>query len=187
MSCTSCINPKELNVILEYRLLWNQHAEWTRMAINAIIFQLPNQQEEVNRLLRNPIDFEKALSFFYGKRKAQHFSSLLTEHLVLAADMIQAMMAGDTQKVQEITCKWYQNGNEIAEFLGCINPYWSYTEWREMFLIHLGYVTDLATTLLGNCYKENIKIYDKFELEALEMADVMARGIIRQFPRKLCV
>ncbi|NLK07902.1 MAG: acetylglutamate kinase [Firmicutes bacterium] len=187
MYCTCCINPKELKLILEFRLLWNQHAEWTRMAINAIIFQLPNKQQEINRLLRNPVDFGKALEVYYGRKRAHQFTALLTEHLVLAADMIEAMMAGNTQKVQEIRCQWYQNGKEIAEFLGCTNPYWSYTEWKEMFFIHLRLVNDLAVTLLENRYEENIQVYDTLELEALEMADVMARGILREFPRRFYI
>lgn len=57
----SCINNNQLGAILEFRLLWNQHAEWTRMAINSITLNLPNDEEEVNRLLRNPKDFGVAL------------------------------------------------------------------------------------------------------------------------------
>lgn len=177
---------EKLYLIKEYRLLWNQHAEWTRMAINAIIFELPNQQEEVNRLLRNPIDFGNALKVFYGAKKASRFTELLTEHLTLAAQLIGAMMAGDCVEAERINRLWYENGNEISMFLACINPYWSYAWWKKMFFMHLGYVEGLAATLLSQQYQRNIDIYDQLELEALEMADQMSGGIIRQFLRGPC-
>ncbi len=176
-----CIGTRELRLIKEYRLLWNQHAEWTRMAINAIIFSLPNQTEEVNRLLRNPVDFGKALQVFYGRAKARQFCQLLTEHLTLAAQMIEAMMAGDCVEAARIRRRWYQNGREIASFLACINPFWSYESWKRMFFEHLDFVERLATTLLSEAYQENIEVYDQLELEAMEMADDMSGGIIRQF------
>ena len=182
----SCINKKELNLIKEYRLLWNQHSEWTRMAINAIVLELPNEDEEVARLLRNPLDFGEALEVYYGKRKSDQFADLLTEHLILAADMIKAMMAGNNSEAERIARLWYENGDEIASFLGSINPCWSYMKWKEMFFMHLLYVQDLATTMMNQHYEENIRIYDKLELEAMEMADYMSCGIIKQFPRKFC-
>ncbi len=181
-----CIGPRELYLIKEYRLLWNQHAEWTRMAINAIIFKLPNQPEEVNRLLQNPVDFGNALQVFYGRAKAGRFTGLLTEHLTMAAQMIEAMMAGDCAEASRIRRLWYENGNEIASFLACINPCWSYTRWKDMFFKHLDLVEALATTLLKQKYQENIDVYNQLELEAMEMADDMSGGIIRQFLTTSC-
>lgn len=180
----NCINKYKLNLIVKIRLLWNQHAEWTRMAINAIVLRLPNEQEEVNRLLRNPIDFKKVLEIYYGKKNASRFTDLLTEHLMLAADLINAMIADNRKQAEKIARIWYKNGDEIALFLSDLNPYWSYKEWKDMFFTHLGYVLDLATTMINQQYEANIRIYDKLELEAMEMADVMSYGNIRQFSKK---
>ena len=178
------INKRQLALILKYRLLWNQHAEWTKMAVDAIIFGTPNQEQVVNRLLQNPQDFAHALRPYYGPKLAERFSTLLTEHLTLAAQMIQAQMAGNQEEAERLKVLWYKNGDEIAAFLGKINPYWSYREWRKMFFTHLEYVEGLASTLLAGEYEKNIKLYDKFELEALEMADMMSCGIMRQFRRR---
>lgn len=34
-------------------------------------------------------------------------------------------------------------------------------------------------------YAEGIKVYDKIEEQALKMADVMAKGIVKQFPQNI--
>ena len=181
-----CITKTELEIILRFRLLWSQHSEWTRMAINAIVLKLPNEEETVNRLLRNPVDFGMTFRMFYGDRIGSRFSTLLTEHLVLAADLIKAMMAGNTAQAEAINERWYGNADEISVFLGRINPCWSEEEWREMFFTHLRFVADGAITMINQEYQKNIDLYDIFEAQIMDMADMMSQGIIDQFIRKRC-
>ena len=179
-----CISKRELEIIKRFRLLWNQHSGWTIMAVNAIVLNLPNEEETVNRLLKNPCDFGKTLSNFYGRRVGYRFMELLTEHLTLAADLIKANLACNTKEAEEICKKWYQNGNEIAKFLARINPFWSESKWRDMFFEHLKHVDDNAITLMNKEYQKNIESSDILEAQAMEMADMMSQGIIKQFCRK---
>lgn len=181
-----CINKKELNLSNEIRLLWEQHVAWTRMAIRAIIFELPDENLTIQRLLRNPVDFGFALRPYYGDANAFKFKELLTVHLTLAADLVRAAKAGDTAAAEVIEKKWYENADEIAEFLGSINPFWDVEKWREMLYEHLGFVKAEAVYMLEGNYAASIDTYDKMELQILEMADYMTCGIIRQFPRKFC-
>lgn len=182
----SCINKKMLDLINEFRLLWEQHGAWTRMSIRAIIYDLPDEDLTIKRLLRNPVDFENALRPYYGNKKAAIFRQLLTEHLTIAADLVNAAKSGNNQLVVEIEDKWYRNADEIAAFLGSINPYWDVMEWRIMFYKHLGYVKNEAVYDLNGNYQLSIDNYDEMEIQILEMADTMSYGIIRQFPRKFC-
>lgn len=181
-----CITRAELETIKKFRLLWNQHSEWTMMTITAIVLGLPNEEEAVNRLLRNPVDFGMALSTFYGDRIGNRFSELLTEHLVLAADLIQAILAGNTAEAEDINARWYENACEIAAFLSRINPCWSEIEWRNMLFTHLQLVAEVIDTLINKEYQRNIDVYDVIEAQAMEMADIMSQGIIDQFFRNRC-
>lgn len=49
---------------------------------------------------------------------------------------------------------------------------------------HLKLTKSEAVDILTGNYAEGIKLYDKIEKQALKMADVMAKGIVKQFPGK---
>ena len=179
-----CINRAKLEFMGEIRALWEQHGTWTMMAITSIVFRLPNETNVVQRLLRNPVDFRRALAPFYGEIAAANFERLLAEHLTLAADLIKAIMAGDTNSAAIIERRWYRNAEEIAVFLSSINPFWSRDAWRNMLFEHLGYVKSIAVNMINGNYAASVRVSDDYEAQILEMAEMMSQGIIRQFPRK---
>ena len=49
---------------------------------------------------------------------------------------------------------------------------------------HLALVKEEAVARIKKNYASDIEIYDRIEKQALEMADAMAEGIVRQFPDK---
>jgi len=163
------------------RMLWEQHDVWTWSTIISLVFSLPITDAVVARLLRNPVDFEHALQPYYGARIAAAFRDLLREHLVIAADLVKAAKAGDNKAAAEAERKWYANADAIAVFLGNINPFWSQEQWRRMMFRHLELVKAEAVNMLTGRYEASIAAYDENEIHTLEMADIMAEGIIKQF------
>ncbi|GLC29147.1 acetylglutamate kinase [Clostridium omnivorum] len=166
------------------RELWEQHTTWTRAAIVSLVFGLPDVDFVTNRLLQNPEDFGNTFRVYYGNKIGSKLRDLIREHLVIAAQLVKAAKAGDNKAESEIEKRWYANGDEIAAFLRSINPYWSEEDWRKMYRTHLGLVKSEAVILLTKNYSTEASIYDKLETQALEMADMMIQGIIKQFPEK---
>jgi hypothetical protein len=166
------------------RMLWEQHVVWTRLTILSIAFDLPDVDLVTNRLLRNPKDFESALKPLYGDKIASRFADLFRSHLVIAAQLVKAAKAGDNKAAADAEKSWYANADEIAAFLGSINPYWSEEDWKTMLHEHLALTKSEAVDILTKNYEEGISIFDKIEKQALEMADVMTYGIVKQFPNK---
>ena len=175
------ISKAELDLKNVMRKLWEQHMLWTRLTITSIIKDLPDVDLVTNRLLRNPIDFKKALKPFYGDEIASKFSVLLTSHLVIAAELVKAAKAGYNKEAADAEKRWYANADEIAAFLSRINPYWSQEDWRTMLYEHLKMTKSEAVNILSNNYAESIAEYDEIENQGLKMADVMAEGIVKQF------
>lgn len=164
------------------RMLWEQHITWTRLAIIAIINELQQRDLILQRLLRNPTDFANAFRIFYGDEAAQGIEDLLTAHLTIAAELVNASKAGDTQTAADAEQRWYENANRIAEYLGSINPNWSTEDWNAMLTEHLDLLQADVMNMLRGEYEESIRLYDDIEAQALEMADMMAEGISKQFP-----
>lgn len=175
--------PSMVELNRKFRVLWEQHVYWTRLTVDSIVGRLPDEKETTARLLRNASDFAAALEPFYGAAAAARFGQLMREHLTIAAELVKTLQAGNQAAAAEVNKRWYANADAIAAFLGSINPHWSREQWRRMMHEHLRLLTgEVASRLAGN-YAENVKSGDPIERQALEMADVMTYGIIRQFPR----
>ncbi|MGI6620967.1 MAG: acetylglutamate kinase [Bacillota bacterium] len=172
----------ELNNTL--RLLWEQHVWWTRSFIIAVAADLPGLDAITERLLRNPRDFQRVLEPLYGPQIAGEFARLLTEHLTIAAELVQEAKAGDAVAAADAERRWYMNADQIARFLGRINPFWSRREWRAMLHEHLDLTKSEAVAILNMNFEQGIMIFGQTERQALMMADVMTEGIVRQFPRE---
>lgn len=176
-----CISRQELMLSNRMRLLWEQHVYWTRLVISGIVFDSPDLQQSTARLLQNPGDFAETLAMFYGEEAAAEFKTLFTSHLTTAGQLVNELKAGNTKAAAETERRWYENSTEIAAFLSDINPYWSFGEWREMMYRHLDLTKAEAAAFLAKNYEESVLIFNQIEQEALEMADEMTIGLIRQF------
>lgn len=178
---TQGMSKREFDLYNLFRRLWTEHVMWTRSFITSTAFGTGDLNAVTNRLLRNPKDFAAAFRPFYGQNVASRFEELLTEHLQIAAQLVNAAKAGNTMAADELRKKWYENADQIAEFLSDINPYWSFNVWQKLLYDHLKMTENEAVQMLTGQYDASVAQYDAIQNEALVMADVMADGIIKQF------
>lgn len=178
----ACISKAEMELNQGFRLLWEQHVAWTRMLIISIAASLPDEALVTERLLRNPPDMANVFRRYYGDEIAARFSSLMRDHLVLAAQLVKATKVGKNQAATEAEKKWYANADEIAAFLNSINPNWPESVLMHMLHEHLRMTKSEAVLRLSKNYKADIEAYDQIEKQALEMADAFTNGIVKQFP-----
>ncbi len=176
------ISRMEMDLINLLHKLWEEHVAWTRMAIISIAEDLADQDLVTKRLLRNPADIADAFRPLYGEEVAARFQSLLTDHLVIAAQLVKAAKAGDTAAAADAEKRWYANADEIVAFLTSINPYWSRETMTEMWHRHLALTKDEAVARLNKDYAADIALYDEIQTQILTMADEFAAGIFAQFP-----
>lgn len=133
-----------------------------------------------NRLLQNPKDFAKLLQPIYGVKMAGRFQELFTQHLLIAADLVNAAKNAEVSKANDARKRWYENADEIAGFLSSVNPCWDETKWKTMLYSHLEMTEKEATLRLRGNYAADIQMFDNIENEALKMANYMYCGIIKQ-------
>ena len=176
-----CYTQYQVELLNELRMLWEQHIHWTRSFIISTAANLGDLEPVTKRLLQNPGDFGKVFRMFYDDQIASTFENLLTQHLLIAADLVNAAKNKDSQAATQARTKWYKNADEIAAFLASINPYWNEQVWRDLFYSHLQMTEKEATLRLAEQYAEDVKLYDMIEQEALMMADYMFYGFLNNF------
>jgi hypothetical protein len=174
-------NYGQMNLMNEFRKLWEEHVVWTRLFIISALAGLPDLDVTTKRLLRNPEDFAKVLEIFYGKQKANSFKSLLEEHLKIAASIVENVKQGNEKAAEQYSRLWYANADRIAAFLASMNPYWPEDEWKRLLHDHLRMTADEVTARLKGEYAKDSIIFDMIQEQALAMADTMTAGMIKQF------
>jgi hypothetical protein len=143
----------------------------------------PDTPAVANRLLANQRDIANAVRPFYGDAAAARLKSLLRHHILIAGDLVAAAKAGDTNAVASNEKRWYDNADDIARFLARANPaHWPVAEMRTMMHEHLDLTLAEAVHHLQGQYVADIADYDAVHVQILHMADMLADGIVAQFP-----
>jgi hypothetical protein len=166
------------------RQLWEDHVTWTRNVILCLTDDLAGTEQAVTRLLKNQDDIGNAIAPYYGEAAAKQLTQLLYDHINIAAEVVQAAKAGDNQKLEDANKRWFANADEISQFLSTANPNWALADMKKMMHDHLNLTTDEAVQRLKKNYEADVIAYDKVHKEILEMSDMLADGIIQQFPQK---
>jgi hypothetical protein len=109
---------------------------------------------------------------------------LLTDHILIAADLITAAKAGDNAAFEAAHAAWYANADDIAAFLASANPHhWPEAEMAAMMREHLDLTLQEASARLAGDWDADIAAYDEIHLQILQMADMLSDGIVSQFPK----
>lgn len=166
------------------RKLWEDHVTWTRNVILCLVDELPGTDQAVKRLLKNQVDIGNAIKPYYGENAGNKLTKLLKEHITISADVVNAAEAGNTNAFNIANKKWYANADEISEFLCKANPKWALKDMKMMMNDHLKLTTNEAVQRIKKNYDADVIAYDKVHNEILEMSDMLADGIIKQFPEK---
>lgn len=177
-----CISQAEVDYRNDMRSLWEEHVAWTRMAIISLTFDLPDIDEVLARLLKNADDMGNMIRRLYGDMVATTYSQLIREHLLIAADLVKAAIAGDAEAAQVAEEKWYQNADDIAAFLNSVNPFLTVDAVRDMFYTHLDLTKQEALFMINKEFEKDIAVYDEIERQAREMADAISDAMVKHYP-----
>lgn len=179
----TAVTAKQLAFHDDMRKLWEDHVTWTRLAVISLVAGSPDAKATVARLLRNQAEIGDAVVPFYGKAGGAALTRLLRDHILVAADVIAAAKSGDAAKVAAEQERWHGNADELASFLAKANPqHWRQPEMRTMLYEHLKLTTDEVVARLQRKWAADVRAYDRIHVQALGMADMLADGIVEQFP-----
>ena len=178
------VTDQELALREGMRKLWEDHITWTRLYIVSAAADLPDKDLTAGRLLQNQVDIGNAIKPYYGDAAGDQLTALLKDHILIAAQLIDAAKSGDMAAFNDAKTRWYANADEIAAFLHNANPdNWSLEDMKAMMHSHLDLTLKEASDRLSENYAADIADYDAVHAEILQMADMLSAGIITQFPK----
>jgi hypothetical protein len=164
------------------RKLWEEHVLWTRLFIVSDVANLPDLSATTDRLLRNQVDLGDAIKPFYGSGAGDQLTMLLQQHILQAADILNAAKTGNTDALASAKAAWYANAQQIAAFLHSLNPgQWPLDALQMMMREHLDLTLTEAVDQLSGNFAQSVADFDNVEAEILTMADTLSNGIIAQF------
>lgn len=166
------------------RKLWEDHIIWTRMYIVSLFDNLEDIEQITNRLMTNQEDIGNIIRPYYGDKIGNKLTQLLKDHISTAAQFLKETKERNIEASSETKKKWYENADEIALLLSDINPNWPKQIVKFMFYDHLDFTESEAIARFHKDYVADINAFDNVHAHAIEMAEVLTDGIIRQFPGK---
>lgn len=177
------LSRRQADYVMAWRELWLDHVYWTRLAMMALVHDVPGADQTVSRLLRNADDMVGLLAPEYGMQTLEPLRELLKGHLTIAATLVSEARQG-AASAEQTERDWHENADQIARFLSSANPYMEYADVRGMFESHLAMTKDEAVDRISGKWDEDIATYEEIQSMALMMADAMSGAVIRQFPNK---
>ena len=172
------------NLKFKERQLWIEHVLWTRNFITSDIASLDDKAPVLERLLKNQDYIGNSIKPYYGEEAGNKLSKLLREHIELAGKVLDSAKNKDSTSFEKYNKLWYENADEIADFLSSANPNYSNKVLKDMLHKHLQFVTNQVTYRLNGEWKNDIESYDKGQEHMIHFADILSEGIIKQFPDK---
>jgi hypothetical protein len=174
--------PQALSLQLALRRLWADHVIWTREYVVAAIADAPDAGTVAGRLLKNQEDIGNAVVPFYGEAAGRRLTELLKEHVMIAVDLIAAAKSGEQSKFEKADAAWDRNAANIASFLAGANPNWPEKDVADLLGQHLALTKNEAVARLKGNWEDDVQAFDEIFTEILTVADVLAAGVVKQFP-----
>jgi hypothetical protein len=167
------------------RRLWADHVIWTRDYVIAAVADAPDAEAAAARLLKNQEDIGNAVALVYGESAGQTLTDLLKQHIMIAVDLIEAAKSGNDASFEQNDRKWTENAEEIAALLSSANPdNWPKADVLDLLTQHLNLTKGEVVARLQSKWNDDVEAFDQIFTEILTVADVLADGVIKQFPEK---
>lgn len=179
-----CLGSEAVKLQSAMQKLWIDHVLWTRSFIVSTIAGLEDQKDVLANLLKNQQDMGDAVKPFYGDKAGNKLAELLKEHILIAGQVIDAAKRGNEADLRRYDAQWHRNADDIAKLLSSVNPNWKQKDLQSLLYTHLQFVTTQVTSRLKKDWVGDITAFNQGEDLILKIADVLAQGIIKQFPKR---
>ena len=173
-----CFTFEQFNILNNLISLWQRYTMWTRSLFLSKKENSPNILAVQNRYYQIPMDFYNTLRVFYGERLAEQFLNIFQRYILIQANLMDALLANDQDRIDTLTQAWYSSADEIASLLSRL-PYWNVDVWKTLLYQDISMTIANFNAALTGEYEREISIYERLLLNAAEIGGYMASGIFQ--------
>lgn len=179
-----CFTPSVIELKDNLRMRWSDHVIWTKNYIVSAFANSEDKEKVLARLLQNQQEIGNIYKPYYGEAVGDKLAQLLREHILIAGKVVAAVIAGNQTDLEKYNKEWYNNADDIANFLSAHNPKYSYEQLKEMLHEHLELITDDVTARAKKDWDAEVVAFDKGLEHIIMFGDLLTEGIVKQFPDK---
>ncbi|HWR24560.1 MAG TPA: hypothetical protein VN366_13870 [Feifaniaceae bacterium] len=170
----------QVEFAFQLRRLLQENAQWTREVMLLSAAEGGDAEAALQRLGRNVQEMSGLVRQMYGERTAAQFDGILNVQNNLVVEMIDAIKANDTQRLNELNIQAYAVADNAADFISGLNSSFDRNEFRVIFYDLAYMIENEAMQILSGRYAESIAQYDRIVDRMMTMADDIIFTVIRQ-------
>ncbi len=178
-------NTKTVDLDMAMRDLWMGHIFWVRnVALETKLGDMQAAKAAEEQVVKNARSIADAVVPYYGKEAADKLYGLLAGHYGAVKDYMNATFK--KQAAAQNTAMEAMNSNvvQIADFLSSANPNWPKDTLVSLLTAHGGFHVAQINDIEKKDWSGEAQVWDQMRQNIYVIADALAQGIVKQFPRK---
>lgn len=178
-------NHKTVELQLALRDLWVGHIFWVRNVVLATKYSDADAAKVAeDKVVENAKAIGEAIVPIYGKEAGDKLFGLLAGHYGAVKDYMTAAFAGNADAKSAAVEKLKKNAEEIATFLSSANPNWPKQALVGLLMAHGAHHIAQIDQVNIKDFSAEAKTSDDMKKHIYVIADALAGGIVKQFPKK---
>ena len=177
---------KAAELQMTLRDLWVGHIFWVRSVVFASkAGDVEAAKVAEQNVVENAKEIAAAVGSFYGKEAGDKLFGLLAGHYGAIKEYLTASLSGSKEGKDAAVEKLKKNAEEIAVFLNGANPKnWPKDTLVSLLLAHGGHHIAQIDAVVAKDYVAEASTWDAMKKHIYTIADALAGGIEKQFPKK---
>ncbi len=182
---STALTAKAVDLRLALRSLWADHIFWVRnVVLTTKLGDKDAAKAAEEAVVENAKSIADAVVPFYGKSAGEHLFTLLAGHYGAIKESMNAAFAGNESGMNAAMSKMEKNADEIATFLSSANPNWPKAAILSALAAHAAFHMAQIKAIQARDFAGEAKNWDPMKTQVYQIADVLAQGIVKQFPQK---